>query len=129
MQEICQFEWDPAWQRKFDHFLDTHALLTTSQVLVEVLHARKYSLLKRYGEEFRQVALKELIDITEHPVQLQDLRKTRFEKIVLIHGLTDATVLWLADCRAGLLVTNDEKLYSALPSDPEFEIRLTRNCV
>ncbi len=63
-----------------------------------------------------------------HSGEFFELRE-RDPELVVRYGITDASVVWLAQREHATLLTDDKELYGALPSDPQFSIVLTEHCL
>jgi hypothetical protein len=118
--------WRENQHERFYQFLKSRPLrLITSHVAAEILRFRGHSFLKKHSHRFTSFTLDHLGFVEERSVLLKDLEKD----LILQFGLPDASLLWLAQQEGCTLVTTDNKLFQALPTDPKFEIWLLADIV
>jgi hypothetical protein len=117
--------WSENQHERFDQFLKSRSIrLITSHVAAEILRFRSHSFLQKHTGPFTSFVLDHLGFFEERGVPIASLDKS----LVVTFGLTDAGLVWLARQEGCTLVTSDDRLFRALPTDPKFEIQLLAYC-
>ena len=118
--------WSENQHERFDQFLKSRSVrLITNHVAAEILHFRTHSFLQTHANPFTGFVLDHLGFFEERGVLIGSLDKG----LVVRFGLTDAGLVWLAQQEGCTLVTSDDRLFRALPTDPKFEIQLLAHWV
>jgi predicted nucleic acid-binding protein len=99
-------------------------------VLVEALHLRK-SVWKNRELEFHKFAQDFVAsNVIKSPVTVKQLfTDTNLKRVARVHGIADASVLYVASRASADVLTDDKRLYASVPTDPSFRIFLFRDLI
>ncbi|MEO5924379.1 MAG: hypothetical protein ABIR70_11185 [Bryobacteraceae bacterium] len=129
-------EWTALEQERFSDFVSkADQRLTTSHVVTEALHLRPHSWLYGKSQAFVSRFYEVLHETEERCLLFKSIQASGFGELAKQNGITDAAVVCLAFTEARgrqdrvTLLTDDSRLFAALPSDPSFEICLTKHCI